>query len=31
MAPLVYDGKVFISTVPGNMKSFYKGNGMGVL
>jgi outer membrane protein assembly factor BamB len=31
MAPGVFDGTVYISTVPGNTKSFYKGNGAGVL
>jgi outer membrane protein assembly factor BamB len=31
MAPGVFDGTVYISTVPGNTKSFYKGNGQGVL
>ena len=31
MAPGVFDGNVFVSTVPGNAKSFYKGNGQGVL
>jgi outer membrane protein assembly factor BamB len=31
MAPGVFDGTVYISTVPGNAKSFYKGNGAGVL
>ena len=31
MAPLAYDGKVYVSTVPGNVDSFYKGNGVGVL
>ena len=29
MAPGVFDGTVYISTVPGNTKSFYKGNGAG--
>jgi outer membrane protein assembly factor BamB/mono/diheme cytochrome c family protein len=31
MAPGVFDGTVYVSTVPGNTKSFYKGNGAGVL
>ena len=31
MAPGVFDGTVYVSTVPGNAKSFYKGNGDGVL
>ena len=31
MAPAVFDGTVYVSTVPGNSKSFYKGNGAGVL
>ncbi len=31
MAPGVYDHTVYVSTVPGNGKSFYKGNGVGVL
>src|SRR3954470_11087482 len=31
MAPGVFDNTVYISTVPGNSKSFYKGNGQGVL
>jgi outer membrane protein assembly factor BamB len=31
MAPAVFDGTMYISTVPGNAKSFYKGNGAGVL
>jgi outer membrane protein assembly factor BamB len=31
MAPGVFDGTVYVSTVPGNSKSFYKGNGAGVL
>ena len=31
MAPGVFDGTVYISTVPGNATSFYKGNGAGVL
>jgi outer membrane protein assembly factor BamB len=31
MAPGVFDGTVYISTVPGNAKKFYKGNGAGVL
>jgi glucose dehydrogenase len=31
MAPGVFDGTVYISTVPGNAKSFYKGDGAGVL
>jgi outer membrane protein assembly factor BamB len=31
MTPQVYDGTVLISTIPGNINSFYKGNGDGVL
>jgi outer membrane protein assembly factor BamB/cytochrome c553 len=31
MAPGVFDNTVYVSTVPGNAKSFYKGNGAGVL
>ena len=31
MAPAVFDDTLYISTVPGNTKSFYKGNGAGVL
>ena len=31
MAPGVFDATVYVSTVPGNAKSFYKGNGAGVL
>lgn len=31
MAPAVFDGTMYVSTVPGNTKSFYKGNGAGVL
>jgi len=31
MAPAVFDDTLYISTVPGNSKSFYKGNGAGVL
>jgi outer membrane protein assembly factor BamB len=31
MAPAVYNDTVYISTVPGNAKSFYKGNGVGVV
>jgi outer membrane protein assembly factor BamB len=31
MAPGVFDGTVYVSTVPGNAKSFYKGDGVGVL
>ena len=31
MAPAVYDGTVYVSTVPGNTRSFYAGNGVGVL
>jgi outer membrane protein assembly factor BamB len=31
MAPGVFDGTMYVSTVPGNAKSFYKGNGAGVL
>ena len=31
MAPAVFDETLYVSTVPGNTKSFYKGNGAGVL
>ena len=31
MAPGVFDGTVYVSTVPGNAKTFYKGNGVGIL
>jgi outer membrane protein assembly factor BamB len=31
MAPGVFDGTLYVSTVPGNAKKFYKGNGVGVL
>jgi outer membrane protein assembly factor BamB len=31
MAPSVYDKMVYVSTVPGNAKGFYKGNGVGTL
>jgi glucose dehydrogenase/mono/diheme cytochrome c family protein len=31
MAPSVYDGLVYVSTVPGNAKGFYKGDGVGRL
>jgi outer membrane protein assembly factor BamB len=31
MAPSVYDRLVYVSTVPGNTKGFYKGNGIGTL
>jgi outer membrane protein assembly factor BamB len=31
MAPAVFDGTVYVSTVPGNAKIFYKGNGVGIL
>ena len=31
MAPQLYDGTVLISTVPGNVNSFYKGNGDGIV
>jgi len=31
MAPGVFDNTVYVSTVPGNSKSFYKGNGQGVV
>ena len=31
MTPQLYDGKVLISTIPGNTKSFYKGNGDGIV
>lgn len=31
MAPAVLDGLVYVSTVPGNTKTFYGGNGVGVL
>jgi outer membrane protein assembly factor BamB len=29
MAPAVFDGRVYVSTVPGNSKAFYSGNGVG--
>jgi outer membrane protein assembly factor BamB len=29
MAPAVFDGHVYVSTVPGNSKAFYAGNGVG--
>lgn len=31
MAPGVHDGRVYVSTVPGNAKGFYEGNGQGIL
>ena len=31
MAPGLHDGLVYVSTVPGNISAFYKGNGAGVL
>lgn len=31
MAPAVFDGSVYVSTVPGNARGFYTGNGQGVL
>jgi outer membrane protein assembly factor BamB len=31
MAPAVFDGSVYVSTVPGNAKAFYAGNGQGVV
>jgi outer membrane protein assembly factor BamB len=31
MAPGYYKGTVYVSTVPGNAKSFYAGNGQGIL
>ncbi len=31
MAPIVYDGTVLVSTIPGNAKSFYAGNGDGIV
>jgi outer membrane protein assembly factor BamB len=31
MAPQVYDDTVLVSTIPGNTKSFYKGNGDGIV
>jgi outer membrane protein assembly factor BamB len=31
MAPGYHDGAVYVSTVPGNTQSFYKGQGVGVL
>jgi alcohol dehydrogenase (cytochrome c) len=31
MAPLLYGGKVLVSTIPGNAKAFYKGNSYGVV
>ncbi len=31
MAPTVYDGKVLFSTIPGNARSFYAGNGDGIV
>jgi hypothetical protein len=30
MTPAVYDGTVLVSTIPGNTKSFYAGNGDGI-
>jgi outer membrane protein assembly factor BamB len=31
MTPQLYDGTVLISTIPGNVNSFYKGNGDGIV
>ena len=31
MTPQLYDGTVLVSTIPGNTKSFYKGNGDGIV
>jgi outer membrane protein assembly factor BamB len=31
MQPAVFDHTVYVSTVPGNAKGFYKGNGVGVI
>ncbi|MEZ5098780.1 MAG: PQQ-binding-like beta-propeller repeat protein [Thermoleophilia bacterium] len=31
MAPGVHDGRVYVSTVPGNASGFYEGNGQGIL
>jgi outer membrane protein assembly factor BamB len=31
LAPTVYDGTVLVSTIPGNAKSFYAGNGDGIV
>ena len=31
MAPAVHDGTVYVSTVPGNAKTFYSGDGVAVL
>ena len=31
MAPQLYDGKVLVSTIPGNAKAFYKGNAYGIV
>ena len=31
MAPAIHDGTVYVSTVPGNAKGFYDGNGVAVL
>jgi outer membrane protein assembly factor BamB len=31
MTPVVYDGTVLVSTIPGNAKSFYAGNGDGIV
>jgi outer membrane protein assembly factor BamB/cytochrome c5 len=31
IAPAVFDGLVYVSTVPGNSKAFYAGNGVGVV
>jgi outer membrane protein assembly factor BamB len=31
MAPTVYDGTVLVSTIPGNAKAFYAGNGDGIV
>jgi outer membrane protein assembly factor BamB/cytochrome c553 len=31
MAPIAYDGRFIVSTVPGNTESFYAGNGVGIV
>jgi glucose dehydrogenase/mono/diheme cytochrome c family protein len=31
LQPVAFDNLVFVSTVPGNAKGFYKGNGVGIL
>ena len=31
MAPGIHDGTLYVSTVPGNAKGFYKGNGQAIL